>query len=76
VNEARTKEITEAISKIEEAKSILETCASDERESFDELSEKAQESDKGIKLDASATALEESLDECDSLITKLSDAKV
>jgi hypothetical protein len=76
VNDARRKEIEQAISQIEEAKSILETAASDEREEFDELPEKTQESEKGIKIEAVATALEESLDDCDSLVSKLQDAKV
>lgn len=76
MNEARRKEIEQAISQIEEARTILETVSSEEREEFDELPEKAQESEKGLKIDASASALEESLDECDSILSKLNDAKV
>jgi hypothetical protein len=76
VNEARGKEVAEAISHIEEARSILEGVAQEERDSHEELSEKDQESEKGLKIDAAATALEESLDECDALISKLQDAKV
>lgn len=76
MNEARRKEIAEAISKVEEAKSIIETAASEEREQFDEMTEKAQESDKGQLVEAAATNLEEALDACDDLIEKLNDAKV
>lgn len=76
MNEARRKEIAEAISKVEEAKSIIETAASEEREQFDEMTEKAQESDKGQLVEAAATNLEEALDTCDDLIEKLNDAKV
>jgi hypothetical protein len=76
VNDARRKEITDAISKIEDAKSILDLLATEERSEYEELSEKAQESDKGIKIEAAATSLEESIDDCDNLISKLNDAKV
>jgi hypothetical protein len=76
VNEARRKAIAEAISKIEEAKDLLDTASTEERDEYEELSEKAQESDKGTAIEAAASTLEESLDECDSLINKLNDAKV
>jgi hypothetical protein len=76
VNDARRKEIAEAISKIEDARAILEGVAQEERDSHEELSEKAQESEKGQAIDAAATTLEETLDDCDNLISKLSDAKV
>lgn len=76
MNDARRREIEQAISHIEEAKSILESVAQEERDTFEEMDEKAQESPKGIAIDAAASALEESLDGCDSLISKLNDAKV
>jgi hypothetical protein len=76
VNDARRKEIAEAISKIEDARSILEAASSEEREEFDSLPSKAQESDKGTAIDAAASTLEESLDKCDELISSLNDAKV
>lgn len=76
MNNERRKEIGEAVSKIEEAKSIIETAAIAEREQFDDLGEKAQESDKGIAIDAAATNLEEAQDDCDSLIEKLNNARV
>lgn len=76
MNDARRKEIAEAISKIEDAKSILESASNDEREEFEELPEKAQESTKGTNIEATATILEETVDDCDNLISKLNDAKV
>jgi hypothetical protein len=76
MNDARRKEITEAISTIENARAILEVAAAEEREEFDNLPSKAQESDKGTAIDAAASTLEESLDKCDELIRELSDAKV
>lgn len=76
MNDARRKEIAEAISKIEDARSILEAASSEEREEFDSLPSKAQESDKGTAIDAAASTLEESLDKCDELISSLNDAKV
>jgi hypothetical protein len=76
VNEARRKEIEKSISLVEEAKSILESASQEERDEFDELSPKEQESNKGTAIDAAASALEDSLDDCDALMRKLEDAKV
>jgi hypothetical protein len=76
VNDARRKEIAEAISTIENARAILEVAAQEEREEFDDLPEKVQESDKGTAMDSAASTLEESLDKCDELIRELNDAKV
>jgi predicted nucleic acid-binding Zn-ribbon protein len=76
VNAERRKALAEAISHIEEAKSIIETAATEERDEFEALSEKAQEADKGVAIEACASSLEEMMDTCDDLVSKLNDAKV
>jgi hypothetical protein len=76
MNAERRKQLTEAISHVEEAKSIIETAATEERDEYEALSEKAQEAEKGVAIEACASTLDEALDDCDSLIGKLNDAKV
>jgi hypothetical protein len=76
MKDARRNEITSAISSLEEAKSIIETCASEERDAYDELSDEAKEEDKGLAMDAAASLLEDAVDTIDTLINKLNDAKV
>jgi len=76
VIEERRKDIEKAISLIEEAKSILESAAQEERDAFDELSESEQDTPKGITMDTAASTLEDTLETCESLISKLHDAKV
>jgi hypothetical protein len=76
MNAERRKQLAEAISQIEEAKSIIETVATEERDEFEALSEKAQEAEKGVAIEACASSLDEAMDDCDSLINKLNDAKV
>jgi flagellar biosynthesis chaperone FliJ len=87
VNKDRRKEIDKAIVALEsikgamdEAKSLVESCASEEREYYDNMNENLQQGDKGSQADNAATQLEEvssSLEEfdIDDLIGKLSDAK-
>ena len=76
MNAERRKQLAEAISQIEEAKSIIETVATEERDEFEALSEKAQETEKGVAIEACASSLDEAMDDCDSLINNLNDAKV
>lgn len=61
MNAARRKEIEKAQAMIEEAKSILETCASDEREYFDNMPENMQGGDRGQAAEAAADALDEAV---------------
>ena len=76
MNTERRKDIERAKSLIEEAKSILETAALEEHEEFDDLDEKGQASDKGQTIEAVAETLDETLDGCDAIVSKLQDASV
>lgn len=66
MNKNRRKQISRAIdllnkisSDLSEAHSILETCASEERETYDNMPSSLQSSDRGNDTDNAATILEE-----------------
>lgn len=59
MNNERRKELDKALRLISEAQSIIETCANDEREAYDNMPEGLQSSEKGEKADEYATQLEE-----------------
>lgn len=62
MNKARRKEIARAVALLEEAKTVLETAESDERDYFDAMPESFQQGDKGTAAEAAADALQESVD--------------
>ena len=59
MNAERRKELTKAAKLIEDAKAIVEQCAADERDYYDNMPENMQSSDKGEKASSDADALEE-----------------
>jgi len=67
MNAGRRKEIEKARGLIDEAKSILETCQSDESEYHDNLPENMQSGDKGDRAQAAADALQEAVDKIDEI---------
>ncbi len=86
MNAARRKIIDQIIAlleeikpKLEDAKSMTETLADEEREAYDNMPEGLQRSEKGEASDNAATQLEEVKDaleiDIDDLISKLNDAQ-
>jgi len=75
MNNARRKEIDKAIGMLEEAKSILETVASEERGAFDNLSENLQNGERGQAMERAADALDEAVSSLDDVINNASDMK-
>jgi hypothetical protein len=74
MNAERRKEIERAKTLIEEAKSILETAASDEREYYDNMPESLQSGDKGEKAIAAADALDEAVNAIDDIVSNIETA--
>ena len=70
MNKTRRKEILEALELIDQARTTIQTVAEEERDSFDRLPYSLQTSDKGIKMDANADALDDLLDSLDSIDTE------
>lgn len=58
MNNSRRKEIESALELLEKAKDILESCAADERESFDNLPDGLQQAERGQAMEAAADALD------------------
>ena len=58
MNKADKKGLNEALDKVFDAHTVIESLAEAYREEFDELDEKAQEGERGQKLDEAASDLE------------------
>jgi hypothetical protein len=74
MNAQRRKEIAKARGFLEEAKAIIETAASEERDYYDNMPESFQNGEKGEKASEAADKLEEidsSLDEAIGSLTDL-----
>ena len=72
--------ISEAIAKRDEAKEIVEACATDERDGFDNLSEGLQQAERGQQMEANADALDEAVSnleglDFDDIVSKIEEAK-
>lgn len=71
---ARLKALGKITSDLEGLRDRLDTLQSEEREQYDNLSDKAQESERGKKIDTAATAIQDAYDSLDSAIDSISDA--
>lgn len=74
MNDDRRKRIAEASALIEQAKTILDECASEERDYYEAMPDNIAASERGTKADETADALTEAAGECDTLIDSISDA--
>lgn len=74
MNKQRRTDIAKAIALIEQAKEILETAASDERDYYDNMPDAFQDGDRGQRADEVATALEEAASACDDIVSQAQDA--
>mgnify|MGYP001575509396 CR=1 FL=1 len=61
MNQERRKTITKAIALIDEAKSLIETAATEERDYYDNMPESLQGSEKGELADQTADQFYEAL---------------
>jgi len=59
MNDARRKEIRRVQALLEQAHEIIDQCANEERDYYDNMPENMQGSDKGTKADEDASALED-----------------
>lgn len=71
MNKTRLKEVKRALGLLEEAQGILESAATDERGEYDDLSERAQESERGQARDAIASSLESALESVEAAAGEL-----
>lgn len=73
MNNLRRKEIRKALESIEEIKTNLESISEEERESFENLPEGIQDSERGQLLEAYADAIEYAYGDLDTVISQLTD---
>lgn len=67
MNKQRRKEIARAQALIAEARSILETCQSDEQDYYDNMPEAFQNGEKGEKAQSYADRLQEFVDSLEEI---------
>jgi len=68
MNKLDRKNLEQAIALLNDAKSIIEDIASQERDKYDNLSEGLQQSDRGQAMEENADDLESINDEIDNVI--------
>lgn len=71
MNKIRRKRIQEAISKLEEAKQILEEVQVEEQDSFDNLPGSLQDSEKGEQLSDNISFLDDVVSDLDDQMGQL-----
>lgn len=74
MNKERRKQLKEAVTlltdaqeKIQEASSIVETCKDEEEESYDNLPEGVQDSERGEAMEENASQLDDAMSELESI---------
>jgi uncharacterized protein YoxC len=75
MNAARRKKIDAVFSKLEELGAALEEIRDEEQDFYDNLSEKAQEGEKGEKSQCAIDALDEAIDYLENARDSLENAK-
>lgn len=66
MNQDRRKEIADALAKLMEAISIIETAKDEEQEYFDNMPENLQQGERGQAAESAAEALSEAYDSMES----------
>lgn len=74
MNKQRRKDLAEAIELLDQAKGIIETCATDERDGLDNMPEGLQEGERGQAIEAAADALDYAAEGFDDIITNVNEA--
>jgi len=74
MNKGRRDELQRAIVLIETAKEIIEVCAEEERDYFDNMPESLQGAERGSKAEESAGTIEEAASSLDEVIELINTA--
>ena len=75
MNAARRETLDKAVALLEEAKSLIDGAAEEERDAYDNLPEGLQEAERGQRMDEVATELEEASSSLDDVIASVDGAK-
>jgi len=68
MNNQRRKEIRKGLKLLEEAKDIFEETGTDERDSYDNLPDNLQDSDKAYAMEEAADTLDDAVDAIEDMI--------
>lgn len=74
MNNARRKQIADAIQKIEEAKTLLEIVRDEEQDAFDNMPEGLQAGERGQKMEEAISRVEDSISEIENAVEGLNEA--
>lgn len=75
MNADRRKLLDKAINALGEAKEAIDTVKNQEQESFDNLNENLQQSEKGSAMEEAVSNLETASDSIDEIISHIEEAK-
>ena len=75
MNATRRETLDKAVALLEEAKSLIDGAAEEERDAYDNLPEGLQEAERGQRMDEVATELEEASSSLDDVIASVDGAK-
>lgn len=75
MNQDRRKQIDEAAGMLQDALALIEQIRDEEQESFDNMPESLQQSDRGIASEEAANDLSEAVDNITETIDTLENAK-
>ena len=74
MNKLRRADLAEAFNLLDQAKGIVESAASDERDAFDNLPEGFQDSDRGQSMEQAADALDEATEAFAEVVDQINTA--
>ena len=74
MNATRRKALSEIFEQLDDLKNQLETLATEERDQFDNMSEKRQDSAKGRAVDEAARYLEDAVGDLSSALDNIENA--
>ena len=71
MNKTRRKELEKAIDLLGQAQEIVDCCAEEERDAYDNLSEGVQESERGMQMEENADNLEDASSNLQDVINQI-----
>lgn len=75
MNHERRKRLAEAAELLEQAKTIVEECATEENDYYDNMPESLQSGEKGDKAQEAASTLEEAASSIEDILSSIEEAK-
>lgn len=74
MNKERRKQLEEAIAKLEDAKSLIESVRDEEQDAFDNMPEGLQSGERGERMEAAISQMDDAISEIESSVDSLNEA--